>query len=169
EEMGIVLDYETRERILSIDNQTEATIQMIYDDLARLKDKIIYIKTHYQTYRTETKTTKYYTEYGAGGGYVTGSGIQRFMGGGLPKAQAGWITPPLDSGGIPAIVHKNEVILNPQQQAKLLFEISRGRNIEGGDKALSREVLIHIPLSFDGKVLYDIWEKYDLREGARRI
>lgn len=122
EEMGIVLDEATRERILSIDNQTEDTIQMIVNDLARIKDKTVYVRTYHETYRTESVKTKYYTEYGAMGGIV-GYGSGGIIGSDgtrqpILSAAYGMVTPQRGRE-VPILAHEGEVILNTSQQRNL--------------------------------------------------
>jgi len=127
-DMGIKLDEVSKDRLINIDADVSGAmveIGKVIAEIAKVKSKSVTISTNYESIYGRTG--------GKEGGYVTSQGIQRFATGGLPHAAPGWVTPPYDGGGIPAIVHKNEVILNSQQQAKLLFEIAKGnKTIEGG-------------------------------------
>jgi len=100
-------------------------------------------------------------------GYDTGGII-----GQIPQAQYGYVLPQTGRQ-IPVLAEAGEIILNTSQQNNIADWLMKLSSIkpEGitSNVDSSNEVTIHIPLSFDGKVLYDIWEKYDLREGARRI
>lgn len=79
------------------------------------------------------------------GGYITGAGaLQKFAAGGIPMAAAGWVTPAFDGGGIPAIVHKNEVILSPQDVAQAYYKMIKSNSPMGGG-GINQTVNIYAP------------------------
>ena len=166
DEMGIKLDEVSKDRLININADASGAmvgIGKVIAAMLKVKSKSVTITTNYRTTYGRAKTAG-----GKEGGYVTDTGIQKFATGGLPHAAPGWVTPPYDEGGIPAIVHKNEVILNPQQQAKLLFDIAKGSKTTGGTE-VSRPIEIRNIIELDGAIVYEKMKKIDNFEAGRKI
>ena len=131
--------------------------------LSQIKSKSITITTSYAY-----GTVKPYSMGGivgyAGGGVVGNDGARQP----ILSAAYGMVTPQTGRE-IPIMAHEYEIIANTSQQRNLAEWIMGKANTRPNTTISKNEVILHIPLSLDGKVLYEVWEKYDLREGARRI
>lgn len=167
EEMGIELDTATKDRtvVISVDaTGVPRVVQKVLDDLGRIKSKTITITVR-----------KYYEALGA----VSGGGIVGYDKGGvvgsdgarLPilSAAYGMVTPQRGKE-IPVLAHENEVILNTSQQKNIAeWIMGKARTVPQIGNALPGEIILHNIINLDGRVAYENWEKYDLREQARRI
>lgn len=166
-EMGIELDLATKARIAVIGVDATGVprvVQKVLDDLGRIKDKTVKITVK-----------KYYQALGA----VSGGGIVGYGKGGiigsdgarLPilTAAYGMVTPQRGRE-VPILAHEGEVILNTSQQKNIAeWIMDKARTVPQIGNAMSREITLHNIINLDGKVAYENWEKYDLREQARRI
>ena len=162
QELGIKLDEATKDRLVNIDvdiSEAEANIEKIQRKINSVQGKSVEI------------ITRMITTY-AGGGIVkamAGGGVVGNDGAYQPiMTAASGLNIPQTGRPIPIMAHEYEVVANTSQQKNVADWfwnfINNPPDIKGGG-----EVTLHIPLSVDGKVLYDIWEKYDLREGARKV
>ena len=118
------IDSKPETKILADNSQAMEAIQAVIDK--SIPDKHFTIWSHNENLF-------------AGGGVV-----QKYATGGLPQAQAGMIMPNI-GGGIPVIAHENELILNSRQQAKLLFEIAKGRKTTGGSGVVIENLNVITP------------------------
>ena len=151
EDMGITLDYAARRRILSVDTgQAETNIYNIAAHMAQLRDRVVYIDI--LTRYGETNVGN----IAAHSGYT----IKKAMGGVIPSASVGMITPSFDNGGILAMLHKNEVVLNSGQTknlAELIFGLANRKTdiAETPEYQSNQPIEIRNIIELDGSVLYD--------------
>lgn len=90
---------------------------------------------------------------GRSGGYVTDDGIKRYAGGGIT---------PFNIPQIPAMLHPNELILNPVQGQRLLFEIAKGNKELGSGRAGSQ---VTVNLTYNGsESRQDVYAMVDIIE-----
>jgi len=163
QELGIKLDEATKDRLVNIDvdiSKAETNIEKIQRKINSVQGKSVEI------------ITRMITTY-AGGGIVkamAGGGVVGNDGARQPilSAAYGMVTPQTGRV-IPVLAHENEIIANTSQQRNLAEWIMGKANTRPNTTISKNEVILHIPLSLDGKILYDVWEKYDLREGARKV
>lgn len=138
EDMGIKLDEATKRRIIEVDvdaSQVPGVVQRVLDDMAKLKDKTLYVKTYYETYRAQ------YAKGGIAG--FAGGGIASSDGFSLPllTAAKGLITLPQADEGMLAVLHPPELVLNPDQALRVLWKIA---NEPMGEKGTTSYGDIHI-------------------------
>ena len=168
DKMGIEIDYVTRARLVVVEfneqhvNDATKRIQQAIDEL---HGKTVTLETIYKTSRILGAGLAMGGIVGyANGGVVGNDGYSQPM----LTAASGIITPQTGRA-IPIMAHENEIIANTSQQKNLAEWIMGKANTKPDGNGGGQEVTLHIPLSVDGRVLYDVWEKYDLMEQARRI
>ena len=140
-------------------NQSTLKTQGLKAAIAELQSKDIYINTYHVDWYAQAEFKPGQGNPRAQSGKQTGGEVSR----------TGFI-PDLRIIGVKGegILHRD--LMNAIKTGRTDYMGITARSKEVGSKSsLRQEVIIHVPLSLDGRVVYDIWEKYDLREKARRI
>ena len=155
EEMGIVLDETTKDRIIHLGLETSGFDSSLSAAINRLNN-----------------LDRRMGLYAGGGivGYANGGIMPKAAGGGIINkvlsASSGMITPSYDNGGILTMLHKNEVVLNTKQTrnlAELIFGLANTRftgNQEYGNPGTP--IIIKNVIELDGNIIYEKTDDYIL-------
>lgn len=153
EEMGIVLDETTKDRIIHLGLETSGFDSSLSAAINRLNNLDVRMGL-----------------YAGGGivGYANGGIMPKAAEGGIINkvlsASAGMITPSYDNGGILSLLHKNEVVLNAGQTknlAELIFGLANTRfsgSQEYGDAGAP--ITINNVIELDGSIIYEKTEEH---------
>ena len=132
EEMGITLDWETRSRLIEVGI-----------DLTGFNENIAYI--HGQL-----------AGLGANAGLIHGN----YANGGIVSASKGINLPKFDNGGVLAMLHPPEVVLNGKEALQLVWNMATKPAEEKSDNNSAQSILIENKIELDGQVIYQKTSNY---------
>ena len=129
---------------------TTKSVDNLAKSVEQLKSKTIYIDVITRTQQVMMGATPVRPP----------TALYKSSGGVIPSASAGMITPSFDNGGILAMLHKNEVVLNSGQTknlAELIFGLANKKTdiAETPEYQSNQPIEIRNIIELDGSVLYD--------------
>ena len=162
DDMGIEIDNAARLRIIKLD---------ISDVIDKVKVAQAALDSIHST--SASITTTYFTNYAGGRGMAAGGPVGFSEGGFLDKilsASAGINLPKFDNGGVLAMLHPPEIVLNKGQALNVLWNLAqRPIDTKQTTQSSKQEILLKNVINLDGKVLWESNEKYAIRATGERV
>lgn len=178
-ELGIVTPEEWAKISKSINDKIQGSINKDFGDM---HNKMTELGKLHVSPSVGLDTSEFYSKLAQTGrafaeayskyGRAEGGPVGFSKGGFLDKiisASAGINLPKFDNGGVLAILHPPEVVLNKDNALNILWNLTKPIPDTKQVTNTKQEVTIHVPVNMDGKTVYEVWEKYDLRAKGERV